>query len=37
MTFTKILEVPLKSQEHYSRYVSVETDDSNPQAKEPDK
>ena len=35
--FTKILEVPLKTQEHYSRYVSAETNDSNAQAKEPDK
>ena len=35
--FTKILEVPLKTQEYYSRYVSAETNDSNAQAKEPDK
>jgi hypothetical protein len=35
--FTKILEVPLKTQEHYSRHVSFETNDSNAQAKEPDK
>lgn len=34
--FTKILEVPLKTQEHYSRYVSPETNDNNAQAREPD-
>lgn len=35
--FTNIHEVPLKTQEHYSRNVSAETYDSDAQAKEPDK
>lgn len=30
--FTKILDVPLKTQEHYSRNVSAKTNDSNAQA-----
>jgi hypothetical protein len=32
----KFLDVPLKTQEHYSRYVSIETNDSNAQAKVPE-
>ena len=35
--FTKVLEVSLKTQELYSRYVSAETNESNAQAKEPAK
>ncbi|KAI0280746.1 fungal-specific transcription factor domain-containing protein [Russula aff. rugulosa BPL654] len=34
--FPKFLDVPLKTQEHYSRYVSIETNDSNAQAKVPE-
>lgn len=34
--FTKVLDVPLKTQDHYSRSVSIETNDSNAQARVPD-